>query len=95
MACRRPSFSLGIEEEYFLVDRDTRDVIAEPPASILAECRDLLHEHVVAEFLESQIEVSTGCKYRIANRFSIKAALIGTPDELVVGIHCIVGGIKF
>jgi carboxylate-amine ligase len=60
MACRHPSFSLGIEEEYFLVDRDTRDVAAEPPASILGECRNLLHGHVVAEFLESQIEVSTG-----------------------------------
>ena len=60
MATSRPSFSLGIEEEYFLVDRDTRDVVAEPPASILAECQSLLHHHVVAEFLESQIEVSTG-----------------------------------
>lgn len=60
MATSRPSFSLGIEEEYFLVDRDTRDVIAEPPTSVLAECRHLLHDHVVAEFLESQIEVSTG-----------------------------------
>jgi carboxylate-amine ligase len=60
MAHSQPSFSIGIEEEYFVVDRVTRDVVAGPSNSILAECRELLQDHVVAEFLESQMEVSTG-----------------------------------
>jgi carboxylate-amine ligase len=86
MATSRPSFSLGIEEEYFLVDRDTRDVVAEPPASILAECRSLLHHHVVAEFLESQIEVSTGVCANVAAARADLAHLRETVSR-VAGAH--------
>ena len=31
-------FTIGIEEEYLLVDRSTRHVASEPPASMLEEC---------------------------------------------------------
>jgi len=42
-----------------LVDRETRDVPAEPPATMLAECETLLTGQVSPEFLRSQIEVET------------------------------------
>jgi carboxylate-amine ligase len=54
-----PEFTLGIEEEYFLVDRATRDVVDDPPAAMLAACEALLAGQVSPEFLRSQIEVGT------------------------------------
>ncbi len=59
MALAEPEFTLGIEEEYFLVDRGTRDVVNDPPAAMLAECEGLLAGQVGPEFLRSQIEVGT------------------------------------
>jgi carboxylate-amine ligase len=54
-----PSFSLGIEEEYLLVDRQTRDLVPDPPQSMLEECQKRLEGRVSPEFLRCQIEVGT------------------------------------
>ena len=35
---REPSYTIGIEEEYFIVDRDTRDLVREMPDGLLAAC---------------------------------------------------------
>ena len=59
MALREPPLTIGIEEEYFLVDRVSGDVVADPPRSMLAECEELLTGQVSPEFLRSQIEVET------------------------------------
>ncbi len=56
---REPSFSLGVEEEYMLVDRETGDLIREAPPTILVEAEALLEGQVKPEFLQSQIEVGT------------------------------------
>lgn len=59
MAEQPAPFSIGIEEEYLLVDRASRDLAAEPPAAMLAECEATLAGQVNPEFLQSQIEVHT------------------------------------
>ena len=59
MAPAEPEFTLGVEEEYFLVDRATRDVVTDPPAAMLSECEALLGGQVSPEFLRSQIEIGT------------------------------------
>jgi carboxylate-amine ligase len=59
MATAAPEFTIGIEEEYLLVDRLSRDLAAEPPPAMLAECEAALAGQVNAEFLQSQIEVHT------------------------------------
>ncbi len=59
MAVAEPEFTLGIEEEYFLVDRATRDVVDDPPPEMLADCEALLAGQVSPEFLRSQIEIGT------------------------------------
>lgn len=59
MPIPRPAFTLGIEEEYLLVDRQTRGLVADPPGSILERCQELLGERVAPEFLRSQIEIGT------------------------------------
>jgi carboxylate-amine ligase len=55
-----PAFTLGIEEEYLLVDRVTRDLVATMPEAMLAECESLAEgQQVKPEFLRSQIEIGT------------------------------------
>jgi carboxylate-amine ligase len=58
MTLREPSFTFGIEEEYHLVDRTTRDLAAAPQA-LMDECSTRLGDCVSPEFLRSQIEVGT------------------------------------
>ncbi len=60
MTLDTPSFTVGIEEEYLLVDRTSRDLAASPPPEMLAECERRLQGRVAPEFLQTQIEVGTG-----------------------------------
>ncbi|MHA1107979.1 MAG: carboxylate-amine ligase [Alphaproteobacteria bacterium] len=60
MTYSEPAFTLGVEEEYLLVDRETRDLAADPPKSMMEECEALLEGKVSPEFMRSQIEVATG-----------------------------------
>ncbi len=60
MSVKEPSFTIGIEEEYLLVERDSRDLASNPPDALLAECSEKLADLVKPEFLKSQIEVATG-----------------------------------
>ena len=52
-------FTIGIEEEYLLIDRATRHVASEPPAAMLEECEARIKDLVKPEFLKSQIEIAT------------------------------------
>lgn len=59
MGPREPSFTVGIEEEYLLVDRTTLDLVSDPPTRILEECQRRTRQQVTPELLRSQIEVGT------------------------------------
>lgn len=59
MAIKDPTFTIGIEEEYLLVNKESRDLEPEPPAALLAKCEEALRGQVSPEFLRSQIEVGT------------------------------------
>ncbi|MGA9412530.1 MAG: carboxylate-amine ligase [Roseobacter sp.] len=61
-----PSFTLGIEEEYLIVDADTLDLV-EAPEELMRECTDQLGKKVSPEFLKCQIEVGTGVCATIAD----------------------------
>lgn len=54
-----PAFTIGIEEEYLLIDPQTRDLARDPPVHILEECTKRVGERVTPEFMRSQIEVGT------------------------------------
>ncbi len=56
---REPDFTMGIEEEYLLVDLETRDLVADPPQAMMDECIAHLGDQVTPEFLRAQIEVGT------------------------------------
>lgn len=51
-------YTLGIEEEYLLVDRDSFD-LAQAPEALMSACQADLEGQVSPEFLQCQIEVGT------------------------------------
>jgi carboxylate-amine ligase len=55
----RPAFTVGIEEEYLIVDRDTRDLVERPPAQMWNALGDVLGSQVTQELLKAQVEVGT------------------------------------
>ena len=59
MTKSEPKFTIGIEEEYLLVDRDTRALVVDPPKNLMSECEGLIGEQVSSELLRSQIEIGT------------------------------------
>jgi carboxylate-amine ligase len=59
MGTTRPEFTLGIEEEYLLVDLETRALVIDPPESLMKECEERCGGQVTSEFMRSQIEVGT------------------------------------
>jgi len=57
---KEPAFTLGIEEEYLLVDPATRDLVTSMPPSMLEECAARCGgQQVSPELLRAQIEVGT------------------------------------
>jgi glutamate---cysteine ligase / carboxylate-amine ligase len=59
MQLTAPSLTLGLEEEYLLVDPASRDLVAAPPAEFMQHCQDRLGERVTHELLQAQVEVGT------------------------------------
>jgi carboxylate-amine ligase len=63
MTLREPSFTLGIEEEYLLTDKATRNLVSDPPEGFMNDCQQALmglDGQVGPEFMRSQVEVGTG-----------------------------------
>jgi len=59
MALKAPTLTIGIEEEYLLVDRETRALASEPPPDMLTKCEARVRDLVRPEFLKAQIEIGT------------------------------------
>lgn len=59
MKLEEPAFTLGVEEEYLLVDLGTRDLVSDPPPELMLECASRCGEQVSPELMRSQIEVGT------------------------------------
>jgi carboxylate-amine ligase len=88
---KEPPFTLGVEEEYLLVDRATGALAGDPPPGLLAECEKRLAAaghagSVTPEFLRAQIEVQTGvCRTAAAARAELALARRTVAD--VAGEH--------
>lgn len=59
MAAVRPAFTIGVEEEYLLVDLATRDLVNDPDPAMFTEAMEVLGPQVTPEFLRTQIEIGT------------------------------------
>ncbi len=66
MPIEQPSLTMGIEEEYLLVDPTTRDLAVDPPKALMEDCQEALGEQVMPEFLRAQIEVGTRVCHSVA-----------------------------
>ncbi len=75
--------TLGIEEEFFLVDPETRDLLSDPDRGIFEMCERNRGPHkVVVEFLRSQIETNTPvCRSVGEVRDALRAARQVVVDE--------------
>lgn len=80
-----PAFTLGLEEEYLLVDRGTRDLVHSPPEEMLKACQDQAPDRIHPEFLRCQIEVGTPVCADIqearAQLASLRAIVAGVADQ--------------
>ena len=72
MALKQPPFTVGIEEEYLLVNLETRDLDNDPPAAMLRECTELGEGQVSPEFLRSQIEIGTPVSRTMAEARAVR-----------------------
>ena len=54
-----PAFTIGVEEEYLLVDKETRALVVDPPQTLMSEAEEKCGLQVTSELLRSQIEVGT------------------------------------
>lgn len=59
MGMNEPSFTIGIEEEYLLVDKETRGLVIDPPETLMTEAEEKCGSQVTSELLRSQIEIGT------------------------------------
>jgi glutamate---cysteine ligase / carboxylate-amine ligase len=62
----RPAFTIGIEEEYLVVDRETRDLVKRPPKKMWDALGEVLGSQVAHEFLQAQIEVGTKISAKVS-----------------------------
>lgn len=83
MTLREPSFTIGIEEEYLLVDRETRELATDVPPDLVEDCGKRVKEgQVTPEFLQSQIEVGT----RVCDTVKEAAEELGHLRRLVADV---------
>ena len=54
-----PAFTIGVEEEYLLVDQQTRALVVDPPQTLMAEAEEKCGPQVASELLQCQIEIGT------------------------------------
>ena len=80
-----PALTLGIEEEYLLVDPETRDLVAEPSPEFMADCKEKLGERVTPEFLKCQVEIGTPVCADISearhNLTALRTVIINTAEK--------------
>ncbi len=62
----RPAFTVGIEEEYLVVDRETRDLIHSPPPQMWKQIEEVVGSAATHEFLQAQIEIRSSVHNKVS-----------------------------
>ena len=75
-----PSIRFGIEEEFFLIDLDSRDIVRRPPAAFVRDCRRALGERLSSELLQCQLETTTPV---VSSREEARQHLATSRGELI------------
>ena len=79
----RPEFTIGIEEEDLVVDRESRDLLRKPPREMWDALGDVLGSQVTQEFLQAQIEVGTKVCAKVSEARDDLAALRSDLSKVV------------
>ena len=78
---KEPTITLGVEEECFLVDPETRDLLADPAPGIFEACERNAGPHkFVRELLRTQVEINTRVCASVAE---VRTALHETRRTLI------------
>ncbi len=77
-----PPLTIGIEEEYLLVDIETRNLASAPPGALMESLEKRISGRVAPEFLKAQVEVETGVHKTISEARSDLAYLRQTVCEV-------------
>jgi carboxylate-amine ligase len=90
MAPREPALTLGIEEEYLLVDLDTRELVTRQDPGFMRACQAELGDQVTHELLQSQVEVGTAVCRTIADArrdlTRLRATVSGVAQRFGMGL---------
>ncbi len=79
------SLTIGIEEEYLLVDRETRDLVASPAPGLHEAMNAALGGQVTREFLQCQVEVGSAPMRTAAEARADLARLRRTVSDVAEG----------
>ncbi len=86
-----PALTLGVEEEYLLVDPESRNLVPEPSPDFMADCKERLGERVTPEFLKCQVEIGTPVCADISDArhhlTALRSMIINTAEKY--GMHVI------
>ena len=77
-----PPLTIGIEEEYLLVDIETRNLASAPPGALMESLEKRISGRVAPEFLKAQVEVETGVHKTLSEARSDLAYLRQTVCEV-------------
>jgi len=80
---QRPALSLGIEEEYLLVDRQTGDLVKDPDSGLWEAALEALGTRAMPEFLRAQLEVATGIHSSVKDAGEELATMRRTLNEVL------------
>ena len=83
--------TLGIEEEFFLVDRETLDLVADPDPGLLAAFAKVQGTYrIVPELLRSQVELNSPVCHSVAEAraaiVAVRHALLSLTDQYDIGL---------
>jgi carboxylate-amine ligase len=81
----RPAFTVGIEEEYLLVDRQSHNLLGDPTPELWEVVGKSLGTQAVPEFLRAQLEVGTGIHQTVGAATEEIAAMRAELHRLLTG----------
>ncbi len=86
----RPDFTIGIEEEYLVVDIGTLNLVSQMPPGMMNECYEALGEQVKKELLQCQIEIGTNVCHSLQEARDELVRLRGTVAEIARKYDCLI-----
>ena len=89
-----PRFTVGIEEEYLIVDPESRDLIRQAPPGLISRCQELLDERQVLDRVEDVLTAADALEQQLGNTAE-RIELVGVGKGRPVVMHAAALGPRF